>query len=57
MATEANFDAGTIKETQGVLVLWGSRNSNSAKSVICGQFHFYMSPFFFGYTISFSPNS
>jgi hypothetical protein len=46
MATEASFDVGTIKRNPGSVSFVGRRNSNFARSVVCCQFHFYLSPFF-----------
>jgi hypothetical protein len=46
MVAEASFDVGTIKRNPGSVSFVGRRNSNFARSVVCCQFHFYLSPFF-----------
>jgi hypothetical protein len=40
MAAEANFDVGTIKRNPRNISFVGRKNSNSARSVVCCQFHF-----------------
>jgi hypothetical protein len=46
MAAEVSFDVRTIKRNPGNVSFVGCKNSNFARFVLCCQFHFYLSPFF-----------